>query len=187
MEAWALVADPVPVGVMLGTLALVMLAAAWHKLRTPDEFAGALLAYRLLPEGGVRPAARVLPVVELVVAVGILVPATRAPALWSLATLLLLYAGAMAINLGRGRRDIDCGCGGKAHLLSWGLIARNMVLSATALLTCRPTVARGLEWTDGLTLVLGALGFYALYVMIDELLRHAGSVGRLRAEGRGRA
>ena len=49
--------------------------------------------------------------------------------------LLVLYSAAIAINLLRGRRDIECGCGGAAtHVpLSGWLLARNAALMATAL------------------------------------------------------
>ena len=45
------------------------------------------------------------------------------------AALLLAYAAVMAINLVRGRRFIDCGCGGAAQPLSLGLVLRNVVLA----------------------------------------------------------
>jgi len=157
-----------------------MFAAAWHKLSEPDVFAGSLAAYRLLPQGLVAPVARVLPIVEGALGVGILVPATRSAALLLLAALVLVYGTAMAINLLRGRHDIDCGCGGATHPLSWGLVARNLVLSAAAVIASRPTLERSMEWTDALTLVLGVLAFYALYLMADELLRQASRLAQIK-------
>jgi hypothetical protein len=178
MELTAFVADPIAVGTIVGALALVMFAAAWHKLSEPDMFAGSLGAYRLLPPALVAPVARVLPYVEAALGVAILVPATRPAALVLLAVLLLAYGAAMAINLLRGREDIDCGCGGATHPLSWGLVARNGVLAAAALLASRPTLERSMDWIDALTLVLGVLSFYALYLMADELLRQASRLTR---------
>lgn len=186
MELAAFAADPIIVGTLVGALALVMFAAARHKLAEPDAFAAALAAYRLVPQALVPPAARTLPVFELLVGAAILLPATRTLALAALAALVLLYAFAIGINLARGRRDIDCGCGGESHPLSWGLVARNLVLAAAAVIAARPTLERNMEWTDALTLVLGVLAFYGLYLMADELLRQASRLARLTRQEQGR-
>ncbi len=178
MELSAFAADPIALGTIVGALALVMFSAAWHKLSEPDMFAGSLGAYRLLPPALVAPVARVLPLIEAALGVAILVPLTRAAALVLLAVLLLAYGAAMAINLLRGRSDIDCGCGGASHPLSWGLVGRNLVLAAAAVLASRPTLERSMDWIDALTLVLGVLAFYALYLMADELLRQASRLAR---------
>jgi hypothetical protein len=175
----ALSADPVAVGALIGALALVVFAAALHKLTQPEAFAGALAGYRLLPAGAVPAAARALPVAEIAVGIGILLPATRVAALFALAGLLSVYAAAMAVNLARGRRDINCGCGGGVHPLSWGLVVRNGVLAGAALLAARPTVERSMEWTDALTLVLAVLAFYGLYLMTDELLRQSSRLAHM--------
>jgi hypothetical protein len=173
MGPWV-AADPVAVGAVVGALALVLFAAAWHKLGEPDVFEGALQAYQLLPAGAVTVSA-------------LLVPATRAPALWAFAALVLVYAGAMAVNLWRGRRQIDCGCGGEVHPLSWGLVLRNAVLAGAALLVAGPTVAREFEWLDGVSLVVGVLAFYAMYLLFDELLRQFSRIAQLRAADAGEA
>jgi hypothetical protein len=180
MDLSAFTADPIAVGTIVGALALVMFAAAWHKLSEPDAFAGSLAAYRLLPQALVAPVARLLPVVELALGVGILVPATRPAALLLLAALVLAYGVAMAINLLRGRHDIDCGCGGATHPLSWGLVARNIVLATAAVIASQPTMERSMDWIDALTLVLGVLAFYALYLMADELLRQASRLAQIK-------
>lgn len=187
MEVLAFAADPVAVGTLVGALSLVMFAAAWHKFSEADAFAGALAAYRLVPQPAVAAAARALPVTEAALGVGMLIPATRAWALIVLAALVALYALAIGINLARGRRDIDCGCGGESHPLSWGLVLRNVVLAAAALLASRPTVERSMDWIDALTLVLGVLAFYAFYVMADELLRQASRLAKLGRDEHGQA
>jgi Methylamine utilisation protein MauE len=181
MNPVTLTADPVAVGAIVGALALILFAAAWHKLSEPEVFAGALQAYELLPTGAVVPVARLVPFVEAAIGVGVLVPPTRRMALIALAALMLLYAGAIAVNLWRGRRQIDCGCGADAHPLSWGLVVRNAVLAASALAVSGPTSDRGFEWLDGVTLVIGLLAFYGLYLMFDELLRQSGRLSQLRA------
>lgn len=184
MLAAALAADPVAVGAVVGALALVLFAAAWHKLAQAEVFAAALQAYELVPVRAVVAVGRALPLVEAAIGVGVLVPLTRQPALIAFAALMLLYAGAMGANLLRGRRQIDCGCGGESHPLSWGLVLRNAVLAAVALAVSGPTSQRGFEWLDGITLVAGVLAFYGLYLLFDELLRQSSRLGQLRARER---
>jgi hypothetical protein len=183
MSGWVAV-DPVAVGAVVGALALILFAAAWHKLSEPDVFAGALQAYELVPERVLASVARVLPWIEVALGLALLVPATRDPALLGFTGLILLYAGAMAVNLLRGRRQIDCGCGGEVHPLSWMLVLRNGVLAAAALAVAGPTVERDFEWLDGVSLVVGVLAFYALYLLFDELLRQFGRIAQLRAAER---
>ncbi|MCC7546692.1 MAG: hypothetical protein IT532_02895 [Burkholderiales bacterium] len=179
MPAVPYLVDPVAVGAVIGALALILFAAAWHKLSEHDVFAGALEAYQLLPTALVPLAARVLPVVEVLLGIAILVPITRAQALAGTAMLMLVYAAAMSLNLGRGRDQIDCGCGGESHSLSWALVARNVVLAGAALAVAGPTVDRGFEWLDGVTLIVSVLAFYVLYLMADELLRQASRLRQL--------
>jgi len=82
------------------------------------------------------------------------------------------------LNLLRGRSYIDCGCGGAAHPLSWGLVARNGVLAVAALGVSGATVERPLVWLDAVTLVIGVLAFYVAYLMADELLRQSSRMAR---------
>ena len=181
MNPAACAAVPVTVGVIVGALALVLFAAAWHKLSEREGFTGALEAYKLLPTRAVLPVARLLPLIEIALGIGVLVPLTRQAALPTLALLLLAYAVAIGINLLRGRSQIDCGCGGEAHALSWGLVLRNAVLAGAALVVSGPTRGRDFEWLDAVTLLGGVLAFYALYLSFDELLRQFSRGAGLRA------
>jgi len=81
--------------------------------------------------------------------------------------LLVLYSSAIAINLVRGRRDIECGCGGAAtHVpLSGWLLARNAALMATALAVCAAPHALALaaaSWPAA----LASLAVAALLVLL---------------------
>jgi uncharacterized membrane protein len=183
MDWMAISADPITVGTFTGALALVTFAAAWHKLAEPDAFLSAVAAYALLPSPMVTAVARILPVMEITLGAGILLPATRTFALTGLMGLFLLYALAMAINLARGRHDIDCGCGGKSQPISWALVLRNLVLCAAALIASQPALERPMDWVDATTLILGVLAFFSLYRMADELLRQSVSLSRLREHG----
>jgi hypothetical protein len=178
MDVLSIIADPAAKGAVIGALALILLGAAWHKLSEPNMFLSALAAYRLLPQGLLDVAARGIPLLEIALGAGLLVPATRSVALVGVALLMLVYALAIGINLARGRSYIDCGCGGAAHPLSWGLVVRNGVLAAAALAASGATMDRPLDWLDAVTVVLGVLAFFVTYLMADELLRQASRMAR---------
>jgi uncharacterized membrane protein YphA (DoxX/SURF4 family) len=101
-----------PVTSMLASLflGLVLVTAALPKIRHADEFQGVVANYRLLPSFLVMPFARLLPWIELTCAVALLVPAWRETAAWVAAGLFTMFALGLAINVGRGRTHIDCGC-----------------------------------------------------------------------------
>lgn len=110
---------------------LVFAQAAIAKLRHRELLAGVIANYRLLPATLVAPAALLLAPTELVIAAGLLLGG-QPPAALAAIVLLVIFAAAMGINIARGRRAIDCGCG-RSHLrqpLSWLLVARNLVLAA---------------------------------------------------------
>lgn len=178
MEVAALLADPAAAGIVVGVVALVLFGAAWHKLSEPNAFLSALAAYRIVPPAVLDPIAKAVPWMEIAIAAGLLVPVTRVGALFAAGMLFLAYGGAIAINLLRGRSYIDCGCGGAAHPLSWGLVVRNAVLAAAALAVTTPTSDRAFDWLDAVTLVAGVLAFYVAYLMADELLRQASRMAR---------
>ncbi len=179
MEGLTLLADPVAASAVAGCVALILFAAAWHKLSEPDVFAGALDAYRLLPSAGAMLVAKLLPLIEAAIGLLLLIPACRHISLVLFAALIAIYAIAIAINLLRGRHQIDCGCGGDVHLLSWGLVARNAVLVCIALAVSGPSVDRPYEWLDAVTLVVGVLALYGSYLTFDELLRQFGRIAQL--------
>lgn len=116
---------------------IVFVEAGLAKLRHRDVFPGVVANYRLLPEALVAPAAALLPPVELGLGLGLIVSVLTGggPLHWfalPAAALFVAFAAAMAINIRRGRSQIDCGCG-RSHLrqpLGWGLVGRNLVLAA---------------------------------------------------------
>ena len=117
-------------------LCYVFIIAGWHKLRRRDEFITALTDYRLLPRIVIRPMAFCIPVLEVASSAAILFSVSAQIAGATIAGLLGLYAMAIGINLIRGRRDIDCGCGGYGatqHLSVWQVL-RNLLLIGLALL-----------------------------------------------------
>ncbi len=115
-------------------LLIVFGAAGWSKLRSLEAFEGVVYNFRILPESVARPFAWFLPIAELGVALGLLFPITRAGAAAGAVALLTVFCVAIAVNLFRGRHEIDCGCFSstlKQHL-SGSLILRNLVLAGLA-------------------------------------------------------
>ncbi len=149
-----------------------------HKLRDVGAFRAIVRAYRLLPEAAVG-AAPALAVGELAVALALVVPPTRTGAALAAIALLAVYSTAIAVNLARGRRSIDCGCGplGARQPIGAWLLARNALLIGAAALTVRVPVARALVWVDGLTIVGGVVvlmcGWTAAHTLAGAATRAA--------------
>jgi putative oxidoreductase len=102
--------------------------AGYLKLLHTDEFAEAVLAYRLLPPGLVGVGAAVLPWLELAAGIFLVLGLKRRSCLLLLGVLSGVFLLAMLITLARGLQ-IDCGCGlffsrqvGLAPILEDGLI-----------------------------------------------------------------
>jgi hypothetical protein len=156
-------------------LALLFVAAAWHKLSDRRRFETAVRAYELLPKRASSLLSWLLPAVEAAIAIGLLYPAWQRSAAIAAAGVLLLYTGAMAVNLARGRRRIDCGCfrSRSATPLSAGLVARNLGLIAAACVLLLPVGTRALTWIDGFTSV-ATLVTLSLLWMAAQRLSHTG-------------
>lgn len=171
----AIAVDPVLGHASAAALALVFIVGAWHKLADLDAFRLAVERYRLLAPSATRAAALALPIVEAFAGVLLVHPASRTAGSALAACVLALVSAAVAINLLRGHRDIDCGCGtpGTRQRLSWGLVARNAALLAACAIAAAPEQARDLVWLDGFTAVFAALALWAVYGAANELLADA--------------
>mgnify|MGYP000682789111 CR=1 FL=1 len=104
--------DAVVTRAFASTLAIILLVGGWQKLREPEVFAAAIENYRVLPEVLVHPFARLLPVLELAAGITLLFPASCEWGGLIAAAVMLAVTGVVVINLWRGQRAIDCGCGG---------------------------------------------------------------------------
>ena len=148
---------------------LAFLLAAAQKVSHWRILSGVITNYRLLPRWAVTPAAAVLPPLEMVIAILLLGTLAMPWAALASIALLAVFAGAMAVNLRRGRSAIDCGCGQSflAQTLSWTLVVRNAVLAALLL----PSLAL----TDPSTLSVALTGagaglaFFLLYLLLNAL------------------
>lgn len=141
-----------------------------HKLRSFDVFRQSLEDYRLAPKG----ASTALSMTIILAEVACLVALAFATAYGLLvsAAILLLYAGAMAANLMRGRRHIDCGCyapGAKRSTISWTMVWRNAVVAVLALAasgaaTIAPPVV---AWLDIVSVAGCAAALVLLYNIFE--------------------
>lgn len=160
----------------------VFAGAALHKWRALGEFQATLSEYRVLPPFAVTIAARCIPVLEAVAAVALLVPALSRPAAVFAGTLLAAYTLAIGINLVRGRRHIDCGCGwpGQQQTLSAWLLLRNGILLIIAWSCSLPLAARPLSWADWTIAVPAALATGLFYLAANQLLMNRDRLAHLR-------
>lgn len=174
--------DPVIDVALRASLAVLFAAAATHKARDPRRFRATVAAYRLLPAVLATPAALVLCASEIGVAMALVTPGARSAGLLGAALLLALYAGAIGINLGRGRRDLDCGCAGptvRRPINGW-LVARNAIFAAFALAGLAPVAPRPLVWVDALTILGSTATLAALYASVDRMLANLPGLARVR-------
>jgi hypothetical protein len=165
----AIAVDPAVHALFCASLALLFAFAAAHKLRAPRAFAAALAEYRVVPDAASLPLGLALAAGELALALALLAPVLSRAAALGAALLLALYAGAIAIDLARGLDDFDCGCGLAPRPLGPGLVARNALLAAGALVAVLPVTSRALGPVDGLTIAAGTLTFALLFAAADTL------------------
>jgi hypothetical protein len=155
-------------------MAGIFLHAALHAWRDRAAYAAVVENYRLAPRIMSRTAALVLPPAQIAAAVLLLMPGQGlAGPLLGLA-LLTLFTAAIGINLLRGRKHIDCGCGGAAgQRLSAGLLVRNILLCLLLL----PTLACPFTVLPGAALAVAMSGatifMVLLYLAGSQMLANA--------------
>lgn len=177
------VVDPLLQALARVLLGFALARAAWHKARDLPAFRRALADYALLPERSVALAAPALCASELALAGGLAWPGGASAASGGAAGLLLLYSGAIAINLARGRAAIDCGCSGPAAARPLGpdLLLRNAALIALALAAAAPVGDRPLAAPDLAALAAASGVAVLLYLGIEQALANAPRLRALRS------
>ena len=178
--------DPA-VGIMLrGALSLLLASAAAHKLRDIAGFRAALARYELLPTAWIGACTVGVIAMEVGVAAGLWLPGIAATSGLAAAGLFGVYAGAIVINLVRGRHDIDCGCAGVAggQPLSGGVVIRNGVLVIVAVVITFPQSSRPLTWLDAITISAGVSTLALLYAAADGLLASGSRIAALATHHR---
>ena len=178
----AMTLDPAIGLLLVAAAALLFASASAHKLRDLRRFEDIFTAYGVLPLLTRRHLSRVIPMLELGVAAGLLFDASRAHAVAVGTGLLLLYAGAIGINLRRGRRDLACGCGGpddRRPIAPW-MVWRNVLIALALAFVLVPWSVRPLSLTDAVTVVFGLLTLALIYLCIDQMMSYLHRAAQIR-------
>ena len=175
--------DPVLGWMAAAAAAAIFAASGALKFYDLETFRGAVTNYRLIPEWLATPFAWTAPVIESAAALGLLLSPIRASAALVLIVLLGVFTGAIAINLARGRTDIDCGCFGPAlrQGLSWWLLLRNGALFALLAIALLPMGARSMDFLDLATATMAAATVVVLYTAANYLIANAPGLRALGA------
>lgn len=161
--------DPIISTASALALSVILASAARHKLKHPSWFRRQIQEYQLIP-GLLTPfATRALPMMEFALAAGLLWTTSRPYAGIFAALLISLYGLAIAINLARGRNDIDCGCSGPAmhQPLEPVLLVRNLVLAIAAFIALLPMLNRPISLHDNFIMIAAASVLVLLYSAAD--------------------
>jgi hypothetical protein len=171
------------------SFALLLGAAAAHKLRDLGRFRAVMLEYDVLPARFAGSAATAFAAFEALLAgmlaAGVALPAAAA----SVMALLLVYAAAIAANVARGRFDLDCGCAGPAARVpvSAVLVVRNLVLVVAAAALLAPAPSRALHAIDAASALAATLALAACWLASERMLALAPSAAKLRGAMRRRS
>jgi len=153
-------------------IALLFASAGIHKLRDLPRFTEVFAAYRLLPGAPARRLAWLIPCLEFGIALGVLWEPSRRLAAISAIAVLIAYASGLGLNLARGRRDLDCGCGparNRRSIAGW-MVWRNLLLAGALGIAAMPWSPRSFDLSDFLTIVGGLAAAVILYAAVDGLL-----------------
>jgi uncharacterized membrane protein YphA (DoxX/SURF4 family) len=123
-------------------LGLIFVVAAVAKIASPREFSKAVVDFRIVSPRLSPGIARTIAGLELAGGVALLLGVLEWLGGVLLAGLLLAFNTAMAANLMRGRRRLDCRCFGRRTVrIGWAHVAQNTLL----LVAFMPIVVRSLE------------------------------------------
>lgn len=172
--------DPVLFYAASAALACVLLLGALDKLKDMAAFSAAVTDYEIVPAGLVAVFAWGYVLAEALAGALLLAPGAQAGGAALALLVLALATAGVALNLARGRRDIDCGCGGPAFRgaaargagLSWWMVLRNALLALWTLpvFAAAQGASRGLQWADAASVFGLAMCAVALYFTVNHLL-----------------
>nr|WP_295887442.1 MauE/DoxX family redox-associated membrane protein [uncultured Devosia sp.] len=158
-------------------ISLIFARAAWHKLGEFTEFTGFVADYKLVPERLVIPASWAIAGVEVLTVALQLVPYGRPFGLVLAVLMLVAYAGAMTINIRRGRTAIECGCGGAVQPLAWSLVVRNGLLATMGLLALFLPLGP-MNASDAIAAIASGFAVWMAFLLVEQILSNA-SLARL--------
>lgn len=181
MEFVSVLTDPLVILSARIAIALLFLVAVVSKLRHYSVFRATILDYQLAPKPLVGIVAISVITLEASVVLGSLSLSYSSIAMQIAMYLVLFYGVAIAINLIRGRRDIDCGCTGPAvrQSLSGWLVLRNAGLAGVAWLGSLVAVNRSLSVLDYGLVVLVVVAGATVYAVINQLMANVPSLDAL--------
>jgi len=155
--------------------------SAWHHTRDLAGFRAAIEGYRLLPGGASGVVALAIIAAEACIAVSLASGLLLYMGALVAVCLLALFAAAIAINLLRGRTDIDCGCswarGGTR--LGWGLVLRNGLIIALL-----ATLLAPVQGSPGALQVIDGIGAGLAVLLGYHIAGEFLSLARRSKEGR---
>jgi hypothetical protein len=168
------------------SFALLLGAAAAHKLRDLARFRATLVEYDILPAATARGAAIALATLESALAAMLASGVAVAAAAACVCALMLAYAAAISANVARGRTDLDCGCMGPAARVpvSPALVIRNLLLAAAAAVLLVPGSTRAAHWIDAASALVATLALAASWLATEKMLVLAPRAAKLRAGSR---
>ncbi len=150
-------------------LVLLLVISVLHKLSDVDRFSGYVMNYDLIPQQWVKATTYGLIGLEIIISLGLIIPAFNVVATAIAIVLLSSYALAMLINIKRGNTQIECGCGGPVMYLSYNLVLRNglIILIALPALFAHPTDINMLD--TFISVSCGAL-LFLIFTIAEKLL-----------------
>jgi hypothetical protein len=146
-----------------GVVGGLLVLAGVGKVLGASRFTAIVASLRVLPSSLNGPMSRTIPVAEVVAGVMLLIGGNSMAAVCAI-LLLASFGAAIAVNIVRGRTDLDCGCfGGTGGLLHWGQVWRNagLIVITTSLLWPAGAAAFGaagaalLVWSFRVTRISG--------------------------------
>ena len=112
-------------------IGVLFISSGLVKLRHKKEFSVALQGYKLIPGGLASSLSSAVPILELLLGFGLLIPRYSRLATLGIESMLLLF---VVIILGNTLRadntQGDCGCGLLHARVGWPLLLRNILLFA---------------------------------------------------------
>ncbi len=170
MGANPLLFDPVVIHAVAAAMGVIFIVGALAKLRDLELFRYAIENYGLLGTGASALLARVLPVAELLAGLALVADSSRGFGVVLGLGVMLVVTGGVAINLLRGMNRLECGCGTGGQRISWGLVVRNLFLSAALVLSAADELPRQLGTLDYFSVAGAILAWLALYASVNQLL-----------------
>ena len=174
--------DPVVSLAISLAIGLLFGLSAIHKLGSLAKFKAVLSSYQILPGPTAAITATAIPMVELSLAIGLVVPQARIAAALAASVLLTAYAMAMAVNIYRGNVLLDCGCnfGSARQTVSWGLVWRNLFLAIFPLLLLITPSDRIIGAADLAATVFAVIVASLFYATTNTLIQQQEFTRRLK-------